>query len=338
MQRLLSTCAVAACVLALSNVSTAGDVRVTVQGTVYSAQANSGAFVGTTTGSTAELRFEVIAQTAPSGSQLNYSIDPSSVSLRVGAITVAGSGAGGTCLFRNNDPAVDGIYTSALPLAGAQPVAFSFSSCTSQLWSSLDITQCLGTYSPTAPVPWCVYDFTVAGPGAYIGIDPTSLTLELPTTGSSYCAGDGSAAPCPCGNASGVGQLAGCLNSLGSGATLRALGSARLGGDSVQLLGAGMPNSSALYFQGTLQQSGGVGVAFGDGLRCVAGTVVRLGTKLNSAGSSQYPVACDLPVATRGGVTTPGTRTYQVWYRNSALYCSASTFNLSNGLELVWAP
>lgn len=338
MQRLLSACTLATTMIALTNLSQAGDVRVIVQGTVYSAQANSGAFVGTSTGALAELRFDVYTQPNPTGSQLNYSIDPASVSMRIGSITVAGSGAGGNCLFRNNDPAVDGIYTSAIGLAGAQPVAFSFASCNSQLWSSLDMAQCLGSYTPTAPVPWCVYDFAVAGPGAYIGIDPTSLKLELPTTGTAYCAGDGSAAACPCGNASASGQLAGCLNSLGTGATLRALGSARLSGDSVQLLGAGMPNSSALYFQGTLQQSGGVGVAFGDGLRCVAGTVVRLGTKVNAAGASQYPLAGDLPVATRGGVTAPGTRTYQVWYRNSALYCSASTFNLSNGLELVWMP
>lgn len=338
MQRLLYACAVATTLVALASPVRAGDVRVIVQGTVYSAQANSGAFVGTTTGSQAELRFEVYAQPNPSGSQVVYTIDPGSVALRIGATTVAGSGAGGSCLFRNNDPAVDGIYTSAISLAGAQPVTFSFASCSAPLWNSPDMSQCLGSYTPTAPVPWCVYDFAVAGPGAYIGIDPTNLILELPATGSTYCAGDGSSAACPCGNASPAGQAAGCLNSLGSGATLRALGAARLSGDSVQLLGAGMPNSSALYFQGTAQQSGGAGVAFGDGLRCVAGTVVRLGTKVNVGGASQYPLAGDLPVATRGGVTASGTRTYQVWYRNSANYCSASTFNLSNGLELVWAP
>ena len=38
----------------------------------------------------------------------------------------------------------------------------------------------------------------------------------------------------------------------------------------------------------------------------------------------------------RGLVTVPGTRTYQAWYRNSASYCTVSTFNLSNGLEISW--
>ena len=37
-------------------------------------------------------------------------------------------------------------------------------------------------------------------------------------------------------------------------------------------------------------------------------------------------------------VGTPGTRTYQVWYRNAAAFCNAETFNLTNGVEVVWVP
>jgi len=40
----------------------------------------------------------------------------------------------------------------------------------------------------------------------------------------------------------------------------------------------------------------------------------------------------------KGNITSPGTRTYQVWYRNAAAFCTPSTFNLSNGWELIWAP
>jgi hypothetical protein len=40
----------------------------------------------------------------------------------------------------------------------------------------------------------------------------------------------------------------------------------------------------------------------------------------------------------RGNVTGAGTREYQVWYRNAASFCTASTFNLTNGLQLNWAP
>jgi hypothetical protein len=99
-----------------------------------------------------------------------------------------------------------------------------------------------------------------------------------------------------------------------------------------------MPNSSALYFQGTTRQNGGAGSAFGDGLRCAGGTIIRLGTKTNVGGASAYPAGGDPSVSVRGSVTVPGTRTYQVWYRNAATFCTASTFNLSNGVELTWGP
>jgi hypothetical protein len=39
----------------------------------------------------------------------------------------------------------------------------------------------------------------------------------------------------------------------------------------------------------------------------------------------------------RGAVTSPGTRSYQVWYRNAAAFCTPSTFNLTNGTSIVWS-
>jgi hypothetical protein len=161
--------------------------------------------------------------------------------------------------------------------------------------------------------------------------------------GTSFCFGDGSGTACSCAggtpNPSAVGDNVGCLNSLGTGGKLRAAGVASIGADTVVLNGSQMPNSSCLYFQGTVQQNGGLGSAFGDGLRCAGGTVIRLGTKANVAGASAYPVAGDPTISVRGLITTPGTRTYQAWYRNSAVFCVASaTFNLSNGHQIVWAP
>jgi hypothetical protein len=164
------------------------------------------------------------------------------------------------------------------------------------------------------------------------------ITVQVPTLpGSAFCSGDGTGTACPCGNNSAVGAKSGCLNSLGSGGKLTASGYASLGNDSVVLTGSGMPNSSALYFQGTTQQSGGLGALFGDGLRCAGGSVIRLGTKSNAAGGSSYPVAGDLRVSVKGLVTTPGLRTYQCWYRNSAVFCvTNATYNLTNGWQLTW--
>ncbi|MCY2959045.1 MAG: hypothetical protein NTY35_02680 [Planctomycetota bacterium] len=150
-----------------------------------------------------------------------------------------------------------------------------------------------------------------------------------------YCFGDGSAAACPCGNNGTAGN--GCASSLNtSGSNLSASGSASLANDTLLLAGSGMPNSSALYFQGSTQSNGGLGTPFGDGLRCAAGTVIRLGTKPNASGASQYPAPGDPAVSAQGLVTAPGSRTYQVWYRNAANFCTSSTFNLSNGVLVAW--
>jgi hypothetical protein len=151
-----------------------------------------------------------------------------------------------------------------------------------------------------------------------------------------FCFGDGSGTACPCGNNSVAGGMAGCLNSLGMGGRLDTTGIASLSADSLVLTGQDMPDSSALYFQGTSKQAAGAGATFGDGLRCAGGSVVRLGIKFNVGGTSQYPATGDLSVSVRGLVTVPGERTYQCWYRNAAAFCTADTFNLTNGIAVTW--
>jgi len=99
-----------------------------------------------------------------------------------------------------------------------------------------------------------------------------------------------------------------------------------------------MPNSFALYFQGTTRRNNGDGVTFGDGKLCAGGTLARLGLKQNVSGSSRFPNAGDVPISVAGSVTSPGTRTYQVWYRNAEGFCTPATYNLTNGLEVVWNP
>ncbi|MCY2960905.1 MAG: hypothetical protein NTY35_12140 [Planctomycetota bacterium] len=162
-------------------------------------------------------------------------------------------------------------------------------------------------------------------------------TTAVPV-GTPFCFGDGTGTACPCGNASAFGANEGCLNSLGLGGKLLATGVASLANDTLRLNGTRMPDSSALFFQGTAQQASGTGAVFGDGLRCAAGTITRLGTKTNAAGASSYPTVGDQSVSQRGVVLGAGTREYQVWYRNAAAFCTASTFNLTNGLQVTWAP
>ncbi len=154
---------------------------------------------------------------------------------------------------------------------------------------------------------------------------------------TAYCSGDGSSTACPCGNAGAADH--GCASSVNSsGARLDSLGCASLSADTLVLRGTGMPESATLYFQGTAQTNGGLGTAFGDGLRCVGGTIARLGTKQNAGGSSQYPAPGDPSVSQRGSVASPGARYYQCWYRNAAAFCTSATYNLTNGLAVSWTP
>jgi hypothetical protein len=121
------------------------------------------------------------------------------------------------------------------------------------------------------------------------------VLFNCSSTGVLECFGDGSATPCPCGNASPPSDRSGCLNSLGTGGLLRAAGTARLAADTLALRGASMPNAPALYFQGTTAIQGGAGSVLGDGLRCAGGSVTRLGVLLNVAGASQLPTAARHP-------------------------------------------
>ena len=170
------------------------------------------------------------------------------------------------------------------------------------------------------------------------GVSNTTCGITPPNTGSPYCFGDGSGTACPCGNASAVGANGGCVNSLGTAGTLAASGNGSIAADTIILSGTGMANSSALYFQGTTRLNAGLGAVFGDGLRCAGGSVIRLGTATNVAGTSSYPTAGAPSVSVKGLVTAPGTRTYQIWYRNATVFCNPETFNVTNGWEIGWAP
>jgi hypothetical protein len=217
-----------------------------------------------------------------------------------------------------------------------------------------------GQYYPPAP-PNFTYSFDVTsvlqtmldGGATWVGLkvvctsdpnypnildDTTSrISITTPmTVGQPFCFGYSQFTPCPCGNDSPTGSLSGCLSSLGVGGKLIATGTASLSNDTVALIGRQMPNSSALYFQGTTQASGGFGTVFGDGLRCATGAVTRLGTNANANNTSQYPSPGQQPVHVKGTIGTPGTRHYQVWYRNAAPFCGPSTFNLTNGWTLTW--
>ncbi len=310
----------------------AADVFFQARGTVSFIQSASGPYTGVQVGDAVRLDFKVTTPGTVISMQLQqFTVDPASVVLDVGMLSFAAGGGTPSMIFQNSDfGGSDGVRQFAAPLVNGAAAAYDFSA--PNLFTSTDPSQNIGMWSPM----FASYDCRIAGGGTYIEFTPTTLTILDSEAGTAYCFGDGTGSACPCGNASAVGARSGCLNSLALGGRLTATGIPSLASDSVVLHGRQMPNSSALYFQGSSQQNGGAGSVFGDGLRCAGGTVLRLGTKSNAAGESQYPAPGDTSTSVRGLVTAPGTRTYQVWYRNAAAFCTTSTFNLSNGLEIAW--
>jgi len=168
---------------------------------------------------------------------------------------------------------------------------------------------------------------------------PSNVTtsVNVPSSGSAftnYCAGDGTGTACPCGNNSAVSNNDGCLSSLSQGGRLRATGNPSIAADTLLLTCTQVPNGPALYFQGTGQTS----IAFGDGLLCAGVGIVRLGVVFATGNTSAYPSGA-LPLVHVQGLDVAGNlRTYQAWYRDAVVFCTASTFNLTNGIQLTWVP
>src|SRR5690606_6499108 len=122
----------------------------------------------------------------------------------------------------------------------------------------------------------------------------------------------------------------------GGGALLTLSGAPSTIADTAVLQAFELPNlASCLFFQGT-GASGGTG--FGDGIRCGNGSVVRLAVKVAAGGTVRCPQARDPPLHVRGQIGIDGgAYTYQLWYRDTASFCTSHPFNLTNGLRVSWA-
>jgi hypothetical protein len=149
--------------------------------------------------------------------------------------------------------------------------------------------------------------------------------------GTAYCFGD--AASCPCGNAGSA--ESGCANGSSVGAVITSSGSASISADDLVLSSTGLiGNQPGLYFQGNnAVGGGGLGIPFGDGLRCAGGGVIRLQVRFADVNGGS---ATNLSVATKGGCVAGDVKRYQIWYRDPATTPCGSQFNLSNGYEITW--
>jgi Tol biopolymer transport system component len=158
--------------------------------------------------------------------------------------------------------------------------------------------------------------------------------------------GVGGVSPCPCSNApSGPGR--GCDNSASTGgASLSASGAAYLSMDSLVFTTSGeKPTATSILMQGNALAASGL--VFGQGVRCVGGTLKRLYTKNAVGGSITAPNfgAGDSTVSARSAmlgdtIWAGQSRYYLVYYRDPIVLggCpTGSTFNATQTGQVAWS-
>jgi len=152
-----------------------------------------------------------------------------------------------------------------------------------------------------------------------------------------FCDGSAVGTTCiACGNNGSASR--GCANSMFAGGTmLVAGGTASIGADTLTLTTTDM-TGPGLFFQANGLT--GTPLTFGDGMLCASVGIQRLGVVFPVAGSATYPGGLTPnPISIGGGPISAGnTKRYQCWYRDSAAFCTTSSFNTSNGVSLTWTP
>jgi len=173
----------------------------------------------------------------------------------------------------------------------------------------------------------------VAINASYTSLNGMQIIQTSGGSGNTFCFGDGAGTLCPCANNGSPDS--GCANGSGSGGILSSSGSNSIASDDLVLSGSQMiGNQPGLYFQGNNAINGGLGIQFGDGLRCAGGGVVRLQVRFADAGGSS---ATSISIATKGGCAAGDVKRYQCWYRDPASSPCGAQFNLTNGVEVTYS-
>ena len=158
--------------------------------------------------------------------------------------------------------------------------------------------------------------------------------------------GVGGVLACPCANPP-IGGGKGCDNSAATGgATIAATGSANTAADTLVFTSSAQTaNGTTILLQGNSLVAGGLGAPFGQGVRCVGGTLKRLYVKSpGGAGGISAPTGADASVSARSAalgdpIPAGSTRYYMAYYRDPIVLggCAASaTFNATQGLQINW--
>jgi hypothetical protein len=157
-----------------------------------------------------------------------------------------------------------------------------------------------------------------------------------------FCFGDGTqATACPCANSGSTWR--GCQNSAGTGGAVLTTSGVTNPDTLVLVSMAELPHALSIFLQGDADLS--PGVVFGDGVRCVGGTLKRLYSKNAVGGVVSAPGPGDPSISSRsatlGDPIAPGSsRSYQVYYRDPNLaFCPSpmgDAWNVSSANRVVW--
>ena len=254
---------------------------------------------------------------------------------------VGPGGVSAACIY--NDGSGPGLYVAGDFITAGVVDASMIARWNGTAWSNLNVGLNYGGLALAVfdggrgPALYVGGDFYRAGdiPSTFIGVWGSCSSGFDP-----FCFGDGSGAPCPCGNSGSL--YGGCENSASTdGGRLYATGGTNP--DTLVLHAIAEPVSApSIFLQGDAAISA---TNFGDGLRCVGGRLTRLYVKTALDGTCSAPGPGDASVSARsaqlGDPIAPGaTRYYQTYYRDPSLtFCPSpqgDTWNVTTGLIVPW--
>lgn len=162
---------------------------------------------------------------------------------------------------------------------------------------------------------------------------------------TSFCfPGQEGVAACPCGNPPGS-YGRGCNNSSSTGgARIAASGTSALSNPDTLVLTSSSEGANVLSIFNQGNAVINAGAIFGQGVRCVGGSLKRLYTKSASGGSASAPTGSEPSVHVRSQqlgdpLSTGMTRAYYVYYRDPVVLGGCpmgSTFNATQSVQVLW--
>jgi hypothetical protein len=243
-----------------------------------------------------------------------------------------------TGTFEDATTTGEGNVPPGLSVAGHTAVTFAQAG-SSQSFMGFDTT----VLASGTKADWLA---AIADPANWVfgsaGTLPTGSVTVVNLAMMPLCFGDAtSLVACPCGNAGLAGY--GCDNSSATGgAHLTASGAPAP--DTVVLTSSGqLPSSSTFFLQGTQETANPL--FFGDGLRCIGGTIRRLASTRASGGVAVFPGPGDPSITARAtalgdSIQSGDARYYQVMYRDpQSAFCPnppGNNWNVSNAMRIVW--